>query len=68
MKKDKRILLAITGIALLLGGCGANQPKQKANDHKEVKTENVKSDVQSSTSTSQVIGRASCRERVLRLV
>ena len=54
MKKDKRILLAITGIALLLGGCGANQPKQKANNHKEVKTENVKSDVQSSTSTSQV--------------
>lgn len=54
MKKDKRILLAITGIALLLGGCGANQPKQKTNNHKEVKTENVKSDVQSSTATSQV--------------
>ena len=54
MKKDKRILLAITGIALLLGGCGANQSKQKANNHKDVKTENVKSDVQSSTATSQV--------------
>ena len=48
MKKDKRILLAITGIALLLGGCGANQPKQKTDNHKEVKTENVKSAIQSS--------------------
>ena len=48
MKKDKRILLAITGIALLLGGCGANQPKQKTNNHKEAKTENVKSTTQSS--------------------
>ena len=48
MKKDKRILLAITGITLLLGGCGANQPKQKTNNHKEAKIENVKSTIQSS--------------------
>lgn len=48
MKKNKRTLFAITGIALLLGGCGASQPKQKSNNHQAVKNENVKSMTQSS--------------------
>lgn len=54
MKKDKRILLVITGIAFLLGGCGASQSQQKSETRKISSSENVKSDAQSSIATSQV--------------
>lgn len=44
----KKILLSVVGLSLLLSGCGTSQLKQKSNNHKTVRTENIKLMTQSS--------------------